>query len=165
MVTAIKGNATSTFGGNVDVPQIITDAPAFSAYLSATQSISSATYTKVSIDTENFDTASCFDTSTFRFTPNVAGYYQINGIIRSVTTSQTHFIIVFYKNGSQITVGTQNRDSTSSSNQYSISDLIYMNGTTDYLELYGYIVGTSPTFDVSSTTNTSMFSGFLARAV
>ena len=34
MVTSIKGNDTSTFGGNIDVTgNVLTDAPAFSAYL------------------------------------------------------------------------------------------------------------------------------------
>ena len=160
--------------GNADSPTevgrfnsngyVATNAPAFSAYLSASQSVTTSTYTKVNIDTEIFDTDSCFDTSTYRFTPTVAGYYQVNGIIRSLTSNQTQFIITIYKNGSEFTVGVQNRDTTSLSNQYSVSDLIYMNGTTDYLELYGYLVGTSPTFNVFSITSTSKFSGYLARA-
>jgi hypothetical protein len=53
MTTQIKGNDTSTFGGNVDVTgNVITDAPAFSATLSANQSISHNTWTKIPYDTE-----------------------------------------------------------------------------------------------------------------
>ena len=39
MTTQIKGNDTSTFGGNIDVTgNVVTDAPAFSAYQSSAQS-------------------------------------------------------------------------------------------------------------------------------
>jgi len=65
MVTAIKGNATSTFGGavdlgsnnltttgNADVGQVITDAPAFHAYQTTQQTgISNSTFTKVNLQT------------------------------------------------------------------------------------------------------------------
>jgi len=65
MVTSIKGNDTSTFGGNIDVTgNVVTDAPAFSAYLSANQSITTSTYTKLQIDTVDFDTSSDYDNTT-----------------------------------------------------------------------------------------------------
>ena len=54
--------------------------PAFRAYNVAVQNISNATWTKVQLTTELFDTNSNFDNSTnYRFTPTVAGYYQFNG--------------------------------------------------------------------------------------
>ena len=54
--------------------------PAFSAYQSTQQTgISSATFTKVNFQTEEFDTNSNFASSTF--TPTIAGYYQINSVI------------------------------------------------------------------------------------
>jgi hypothetical protein len=54
--------------------------PAFNAYYAgASQAIATGTFTKALFDTEFFDTNSCFASS--RFTPTVAGYYQINGTL------------------------------------------------------------------------------------
>ena len=50
--------------------------PAFSAYQSTLQSFSSNTVTKVLFQTEEYDTNSNFASS--RFTPTVAGYYQLS---------------------------------------------------------------------------------------
>ena len=57
---------------------VIPKAVAFSVYKSGNQSLSSGTWTEVSWDVEEFDTAGFFNTSNSRFTPQIAGYYQIN---------------------------------------------------------------------------------------
>ena len=102
MVSKIKGDATSTFGSDIDVAgNVVTDAPAFRATLSADQSISSATITKIQLNSESFDTHSLYDNATnYRFTPDVAGYYQVNGSMRCEGTSVTQQILYLYKNGS-----------------------------------------------------------------
>jgi hypothetical protein len=48
--------------------------PAFSAYMGSNQSVTQATATKCTFNTEAFDTNSNYDTGTYRFTPTVAGY-------------------------------------------------------------------------------------------
>src|SRR5690606_32751516 len=49
------------------------------AYQGSDQDFAQATWTKLVLDTESFDLESTFDAATlYRFTPNVAGYYQIN---------------------------------------------------------------------------------------
>ena len=53
-------------------------APAFSAYIASPQTVTSSTWTKANFDTKEYDTASCYSTSTNAFTPTVAGYYQVN---------------------------------------------------------------------------------------
>ena len=64
----LKSGATLT-----NFPQMT---PMFSAYMNAsTQSISHATLTTIVFDAENYDTDNCFSTSTYRFTPTVAGKY------------------------------------------------------------------------------------------
>ena len=136
--------------------------PAFSAYLGSNQTPSNATYTKVQIDTEVFDTASCFDTSTYRFTPNVAGYYQIQAACRISGTGASTDVWAIYKNGSnvaELNIAT----SPAAFDSRVVSSLISMNGTTDYLEFYCYINAASgQTFNSGS--NTTWFQGFLARA-
>ena len=99
MTTQIKGNDTSTFGGNVDVTgNVITDAPAFSAYIGSAQTVSPSTTTKLQFNSERFDTASAYDSTTnYRFTPLVAGYYQVN--IGFIGTNTTDTLVILYKNG------------------------------------------------------------------
>ena len=164
MTTAIKGNATSTFGGDVDVTgNVVTDAPAFSVYMSSNQSISTATYTKVQLDTKEYDTNNNFDNTTnYRFTPTVAGYYQFNGALRNdASTTPTRVFINIYKNGALYKRGV---DLTISGGfQVTISTLVYLNGTTDYVELYAYLVAATPVVGTSDARFTYL-NGFLARA-
>jgi hypothetical protein len=162
MTTQIKGNDTSTFGGNIDVTgNVITDAPAFSAYLSADQSVSSGVITKIQFDTEEFDTDNCFDNITnYRFTPTVAGYYQINASFRSEGSSLTAALFYIYKNGSSIYIPALDT-AHSSTTHISGSTLVHCNGTSDYIEIYGRVDGSSPKFG----NDNCRFSAFLARAV
>tara|TARA_R100001591_G_scaffold32686_4_gene43712 strand:- start:19137 stop:19679 length:543 start_codon:yes stop_codon:yes gene_type:complete len=77
--------------------------PAFEAHSNADQDISDNTYTKVSFQTEIFDSDGKFDNSSnFRFTPTVAGKYFVYGSARlRADTSQLQFgQLAVYKNGS-----------------------------------------------------------------
>jgi hypothetical protein len=113
--------------------------PAFSAYASSAQTVSALTHTKVQINTETFDTNSNFNTSTYAFTPTVAGYYQVNCKVGFGSTSTiTRVIVSLYKNGS---VYNRLFDASATLDQAGGSDLVYLNGSTDYLELYGWING------------------------
>mgnify|MGYP003142478423 CR=1 FL=1 len=56
--------------------------PLFYAYITGTQAVSNATETRVALETELFDTGSCFNTTTYRFTPNKAGYYFLVGSLQ-----------------------------------------------------------------------------------
>jgi hypothetical protein len=126
-------STASTFAGT---------GPAFSAYYSgAGQTVSASTNTKVILNQETFDTNSNFDSTTnYRFTPTVAGYYQISGIVR-YSTSSTFFLqnvanVSIWKNGSGYRLGTQNTIGGASYTAFSVSDVVYLNGSTDYVELY-----------------------------
>ena len=138
--------------------------PAFNAYLSATQNVSSATFTKIQLNAELFDTNSNFDSTTnYRFTPTVAGYYFFQGSFIAQQTSGTGSVALaaIYKNGSNIS---QNELTVVYSSGLTIqtSILAYMNGTTDYVELYAYTnaaVGPS----LAPGANTTWFNGFLVR--
>jgi hypothetical protein len=140
--------------------------PAFRVYLSANQTVTNATNTKVQLNTEVFDTANCFDpTTNYRFTPNVAGYYQFNVTLgANATTSLTYNWIQIWKNGSQDSITIYGPYSTQN-NYGALSTLIYMNGTTDYVELYAQVAGTG-TLTVAGTNSSvgTYMSGFLARA-
>ena len=162
MVTSIKGNATSTFGGNVDVTgNVITDAPAFSAKLSSNQTISAGTWTKAQFDTEQFDTNSNYDNATnYRFTPTVAGYYLINVNIRWTGMSgSTNLMGSVYKNGTRAAILQQQHAQTPDSSATG-ANLLYLNGSTDYVECYVYTANGDDLI-----TAYTFFQGFLARAV
>ena len=140
--------------------------PAFSAYRSGgNQSISNNTATKVQLNTEDYDTNNNFDSTTnYRFTPTVAGYYQINGAIGLNATTMGITIVFLYKNGSPHKRGTDIRTNQSGDAVGVVSSLVYLNGSTDYIEMYGYINATvgSPIF-VGDATLTYL-NGTLVRA-
>lgn len=128
--------------------------PAFSAYLSSPQSISASTFTKVTLDTEEFDTTSNFASS--RFTASIAGYYQFNGTIRANGATVTGLTISFYKNGSELV-----RPFAATSllgGAGSISAVIALS-INDYVELWGAVDGTTTTFDFGNTAATCRMSG------
>ena len=116
---------------------VMVNGPAFSAYQSTTQSIA-GTAVKILFQTEEFDTNSNYDTATSRFTPTVAGYYQVSGgfLVGSVSTMA---LIVVYKNGALYKYGgvTAVNSGASSSPLAAVSCLVYCNGTTDYVEIWG----------------------------
>jgi len=133
---------------------VVGNGPTFSSYPSATQTLTSGVYTKLQYNLEEWDTASCYNTSDYRFTPNVAGYYQVNGSIGLATTSSVPMIITIYKNGSGYRQGTISSGVAASFPFCGVSALVYLNGTTDYIELYGYSPGgTLSTWSASLTNN------------
>lgn len=153
-------NFTQTLPAATGDVMVSGNMPAFSAYRSSSnQSFSSNTATKLQFQTEEFDTASCYDNATnYRFTPNVAGYYQVNGQINNAGVA-TFATVSIYKNGSNAKNGV---GFASTFENTAVSALIYLNGSTDYIELYAYITGTP---SVGSGTGTgSYFQAFLVRS-
>jgi hypothetical protein len=139
--------------------------PAFSAISISTQTVSNNTWTKVILGSEEYDTNNNFASSTF--TPTVAGYYQLNCVIRvSAGTNYTNAIIAIYKNGNEFRRLQQLNGVTSTANGNIVgSYLVSANGSTDYFELYGYIAGTGTLqFLNDGTPYTPAFSGYLARS-
>lgn len=132
--------------------------PAFSAYANTNQSLSSGVVTKVNFGSEVFDTNSNFDTSTSRFTPTVAGYYQINASIGLNGAASTQASI--FKNGSVFINGAYLVNSASYNG--SVASVLYMNGSTDYLEIYMYAAGSS--IQISGFQREAYFNGALVRA-
>jgi collagen type VII alpha len=110
--------------------------PAFRAYVSVGQQITSGSQQKVTFDTENFDTDSCFATSTF--TPNIEGYYQFNATVRiSGGASTGEYMLVLYKNGSEYARGHNGSGTEIGASFYSlqVSDIAYANGSTDNFDI------------------------------
>lgn len=139
-----------------DIPQLQqVQGPAFSAYQSTAQSIAANTETKLQFQTKEFDTNSNYDNTTnYRFTPTVAGYYIITGRTQPNGVTTRLFTSIF-KNGAEYKRST---DFAAASTTYGqgygaeVVALVYFNGTTDFVEIYAYsniaintVIGTSIT--------------------
>ena len=141
--------------------------PAFSVCNSATQSITNNTFTKVTLDSKNFDTNNNFASN--RFTPTVAGYYllQANAGITG-SGSVTQYVLQLSKNGNTVAPRfvDMNPSASFTANSWinlGNSVLLYMNGTTDYVELYVYSYGAGVTVGTGAA-NSAVFTGFLVKA-
>jgi len=101
-------DATST--GSTGTVMVSGNMPAFSAYLSTNQTISTGTDTKVQFNTKTFDTANAYDNVTnYRFTPLVAGYYEVTVSVRDQTGASVGTIRAnIWKNGSVISTSIVN---------------------------------------------------------
>jgi hypothetical protein len=141
--------------------------PAFYANKLGAQAISSGTLTKIQMNNEIFDTNNNYDpTTNYRFTPTVAGYYQISGSVMFTNNSNN---VGSYTSIAKNGTSTACVSSTANSGMYSgacASILLYLNGTTDYVELFaspqnGAFSVNGGSFVVGDST---FFSAFLARA-
>ena len=111
--------------------------PAFRAFRSGSnQSIASSTSVKVQLNAETFDTNNCFDSTTnYRFTPTTAGYYLITANIAILSGGAGYAAAYIYKNGSR-TSASRVGPYASNSKTAQCTDIVYCNGSTDYIELY-----------------------------
>ena len=132
--------ANTQITGNITQTQIATGVagtgPAFSAYANAATSLTNGAFTKISFQVEDYDTNNNFASS--RFTPTVAGYYQISAASNVSGGTTAELSIAVYKNGAGHRQGS---DFITAGSQYaqSISTLVYCNGSTDFIEIYLYI--------------------------
>lgn len=177
--TAGAVNSTYLLDGSVTQAKLSTgvagNGPAFSAYPSANQtSVASATNTLIVLNTEEYDTASCFNNTgstvgsipAYAFLPNVAGYYQITGAVAMPVTTNNYGIFPgIYKNGSFYRAGTSGQSNANMYAQSSMSVLVYLNGTTDYVQLYVYGYTNGGTFTVVTQSGLyTYFSGVMVRS-
>lgn len=108
------------------------------------QQIPDNTWTKVQLNTETFDTNNFFDSTTnYRFTPTIAGYYIVTWnvtFVRQTVTANIVFQSAIYRNGTEYANDNEMSATTGTnpSIDRGLSDILYFNGTTDYIELYAY---------------------------
>lgn len=175
----LKGNASGTGIITLETPNtntdmtialparagnLMMDGPAFSAYQNSVQTgISNFTPTKITFDTEVFDTNNNFSSS--RFTPTVAGYYQINSAIEIPYNNTAAYVATqIYKNGARIGQGSTASGNGGTYPASSASSMMYMNGTTDYVEIYIYGAPNSgSTFNIVAGQGSTYFNGSLVR--
>jgi hypothetical protein len=111
-------------------------------YLNNNQAGNTAgTWTKVAVDTVDFDADSISDTTNHRIKPNVAGTFMVSvsvliDLSGAPTVMSENFVAV-YKNGSRVRFAGPNlATSNTEPGVFTLSDIIQMNGSTDYLEVW-----------------------------
>lgn len=137
--------------------------PAFRAYPSTAQTITSGTLQKCNFGSESYDTNNNFASS--RFTPTVEGYYQLNSSVRiDGSTGTGECMIVLYKNGTELSRGWNSQGTQFAANFWSmnVSDVAYANGSTDYFEVY-IQQGSGSDRTTTAFPNISYFSGCMVR--
>lgn len=147
-------------------PSSVTWGPAFVAYrATSNQSISGGTATKMQLDATILNVGSCYDAATnYRFTPNVAGYYQVN------LSTEIQFVdgsgyTMLYKNGSRYTSFRNYHTNAGASLMSGGSVIMYMNGTTDYVEAYVYAQTSTAYVSGHDGTDSGHFSASFVRGV
>ena len=159
-------NRTLKVPGNAD-GTILTDTykPVFFARNNNNQSISNNTSTKIQFDAEVFDSHGYYDHSTnYRFTPQLAGYYYITASIYYVNVNNVYAIDI-KKNGSRY-VNCDFRHDFAASRSAFISSLVSFNGSSDYVEIFGYhTTGSSITIGNGTQYSITEFSGHYVRAL
>lgn len=132
--------------------------PSFSAVRLQNQVISNDVVTKVACNTEEFDSDGYYNTSNYRFTPLVAGWYQVSTTANFLSSgsSNQRSVIFIYKNGSYHW-SVSDPQYANFNSDISGSKLIYLNGTTDYIEMFALLGG--------SGANTILLASFSALYV
>ena len=140
-----RANFVSGVGGD--------NAPFFFAKKNAQQQPSDNVLTKVQYDGEIYDPSGVYDNSSnYRFTPNVAGYYYIFagvGVTAFGVSLMASAELEIRLNGSQIT-----RSANNGSNNYqywftpTAQTIVQMNGSSDYIEIYakGDVTSSTPIY-------------------
>ena len=106
------------------------------AYLGSSQSITTATYTKVNLNTEIFDSLGEFDTANHKFTATEAGYYLISASLAWDSYVADHEVLLaLYKNGAIIARANQAQTATTNAIIICASQIVYL-AANDYIELY-----------------------------
>ena len=136
-----------------------TGGAAFSAYANTVQSLPSAAYAKLIFQVEEYDYLGAFDLVNSRFTPTVAGVYLFTGGLR-VSAAAT-LIGALAKNGVVERYLQYVPGSNASSAVYGAASL-YLNGTTDYVELFAFQGGAVQNTVAGAVA--TYFQGHLVRA-
>lgn len=135
-------------------PNVVGNGPAFAAVAAAATAIGTS-YTKVLLGQVGAPPLDRFDTVNSRFQPTTPGVYQLDFAVAFATGSYSIGSAV-YKNGSLHKYGSGQVGANSVG-----SCLVYLNGSTDYVELFAISATAQNT---STNAAGTYFSGFLARA-
>jgi len=169
-----QGSGTITLGASGETVALASGAsqtmavntPAFEASLSADQSISNDTLTKIQFNTETYDTDNAYDNSTnYRFTPQTAGKYYVYCKVElygGSTNSLEACFVEIKKNGSTL-IGSEHSaypDNIMHKIFIYNAGVVDFNGSSDYVEAFAKGEGNQSNQTVKSPNRTSLFGAY-----
>jgi hypothetical protein len=163
-----SGDTTNVIGTLNKDGLAVENTPAFEAYQSDIQTgVGDASWTKLTMNTEAFDTDSMYDNSSnYRFTPTTAGKYfvYVNAGMFSETSNKMNVAnVAIYKNGSIYKISNLTFNSGSDvANEVNatVCAVVTFNGSSDYVEAYARSNVTSGTSTLDARINTGAFGAY-----
>jgi hypothetical protein len=132
-------------------------------YLSASQTgMTSGTWAKINLDTKEFDPDTIADVATnHRITPNVAGIFLVSvAVLLDAATSFTgEQGVAIAKNGTRVRFALLNVPvGIAEAGVFTLTDIVQMNGTTDFIELQAFGSTVSSTWQATASQLTTWLS-------
>lgn len=141
--------------------------PSFSAHRNGIDATGIATGVTqvIQFPTEDWDTHNWFDAATGRFTPQVAGYYRINGQVHFTTgiAQGNRLFAYLLKNGGVVKRGVMFAGSPADEGRPRVAALVYANGSTDYFQIASH-ANPAGAYTVSGSTDGTFFQAELVEA-
>ena len=158
-ITLGQSGETIAFGSGVTSKM---NQPAFRATMSANQTITTSTVTKVDLDTTDYDTDNAFDTTNNRFTipSGKAGKYLINIRGQMSLGDQDNLQLRIYKNGILISLSNFYSSITTGALYNQHADIIEC-AVGDYLEFFvHHNYGSDRDLTAGATDKRTLMSGY-----
>lgn len=164
LITASTVSSTylaAAIAASTYAPLATSGQPYFQATLSANQSVTVGTFTKIQFNTKVFDSNTYYDATTnYRFTPLKAGKYLVTvsliGQSTATATANNGAIAAIYKNGARVASDRASlyAPATVTVNPAAaVTYIVSMNGSTDYIEAWGEVDGASAGLFLTSDTS------------
>ena len=141
----------------------------FMAYKSTnSQAISHNTQTVIQYDTEERDQQGWYNTSTYKYTPQLAGWYHIyaSSYAYNFNDQGVEYTTKILKNGVNIAYNLTGFDNYGGAASKHVASLVYLNGSSDYVQgaAYHYNSGASNDNIHGGTVRNTCFWGYLVEA-
>jgi len=108
--------------------------------------VPNGTSTKIRFSSATINTGNGFDTANYWFKPSISGTYQFYAqIVTSLTGVGSSNQIELKKNGTLIAVNSITAGGSTFVPTATVSDIVTLNGNTDYIEVYAYLNGSNNT--------------------
>jgi len=146
--TFLRGDQTYAAAGG-------TNTPYFNVYRNGTQSVANTTYVTVQFNAETFDPDNKFDTSNYRFTPAVAGFYFLTAQVRLGVQADGNMYIGLRKSGSTFANALNDN---SDNDTVSVSSIVQMSDS-EYIDVQ-FFQATGQTRDITAGAGNTFFTGY-----
>ena len=156
-------NWTEVTGGGGDSPSPVS----FQAYCSTDAQVFAGDVTaQVGFDVFEWDTNSGFDSATSSYTPNVAGYYQVNASVAQQSENMLRGNTSIWKNDSVVAYAS-NLSETGMKTNSPVNTVVYCNGVDDklYVKFNPAMSGGGLTSQINSSSLGTYFNATLMQGV